>query len=221
MLGLGSLVIFNAAISAEDLSGNSTEPTLTITVRVLDYGQVPQWILANAEKEAASILRAAGIESVWLDCPTRPVAKQSDSACARPFSPADPVLRILSESMAGRMHFHDNTMGYAALEEKGGRGYGFVAGIFYAKVESVAEETRTLRCHVLSHAMAHEIGHLLLGTLKHSNTGLMGACWRPEEMRLARRGELQFSAREATLLRAEVRARASAESFLEEGRRPN
>jgi hypothetical protein len=113
--------------------------------------------------------------------------------------------------MADQLPFRDITLGFAALTEEGGRGY--VAGILCHRAESLAEQTMTPPYHILAHAVAHEIGHLLLRTLKHARTGLMRANWGPEELQLACRGLLLFAPREAARLRAEVRARGAAEAL--------
>ncbi len=40
-----------------------------------------------------------------------------------------------------------------------------------------AHDHREITKHLLGHALAHEIGHLLLGTLDHANQGIMRAPW--------------------------------------------
>jgi hypothetical protein len=60
---------------------------------------------------------------------------------------------------------------------------------------------------LLSYGIAHEIGHLLLGTQSHSHDGLMSAHWGREELLLAARGQLNFTAEQAETIRADVRAR--------------
>jgi hypothetical protein len=60
---------------------------------------------------------------------------------------------------------------------------------------------------LLGHGIAHEIGHLLLGTQRHSSSGLMQAHWDARELRLAVSGLLNFSARQAEAIRADVQAR--------------
>jgi hypothetical protein len=189
------------------LAGTAAKPeegNLGITVRVYDYAGVSQEMLATAEGEAGRILYAAGIGTEWLDCTGRPGTNLGNAACDRPFGPTDIILRILPEPMAGRLPFRNITLGFAALTEEGGHGY--VAGILNHKVESLAKEAQVDRYHILAHGMAHEIGHLLMRTLKHSARGLMRANWGSEELELARRGLLPFSPQEAARLRAEVRA---------------
>jgi hypothetical protein len=52
-------------------------------------------------------------------------------------------------------------------------------------------------------AMAHEIGHLLLGTSAHASTGLMRAIWSRDELHRHDPADWQFSSVEsATMIRA-------------------
>ena len=200
----GVLVVFitlGLAVSA----AKAEEGSLRITVRVYDYAAVSPEILAAAEEETARILHAAGIGTEWLDCTVPQGTNPNDDACRRPFGPADLIVRILPEPMAARLPFRNITLGFALLTEEGG--YGSVAGVLYHKVESLANETHTDRYHILGHGIAHEIGHLLLRTLKHNGRGLMRANWGPEELQLASRGLLRFTPEEAARLRAEVRMR--------------
>ena len=53
---------------------------------------------------------------------------------------------------------------------------------------------------VLAHAMAHEVGHLLLPH-GHSDTGLMRADWDADDLWSAANGELNFTAGQAESIR--------------------
>jgi len=55
--------------------------------------------------------------------------------------------------------------------------------------------------------MAHEIGHLLLGTPEHSSRGIMRARWEREDLRDAARRCLVFNSEQAEKMRANVRSR--------------
>jgi hypothetical protein len=55
--------------------------------------------------------------------------------------------------------------------------------------------------------IAHEIGHLLLGTNSHSGKGLMSASWDLGDMRAIARGRLNFGSDESAKMRAEVARR--------------
>jgi hypothetical protein len=58
--------------------------------------------------------------------------------------------------------------------------------------------------------VAHEIGHLLLGTSKHSKEGLMRALWSHDELRGAKPTHWGFSAAEAARMREGLLRAASA-----------
>lgn len=201
------LAMLMASGSSFARSQNDREEKLRITVRVYNYVQGPPEIIRKAQREAAHILANAGIETEWLECSIGQRQEPARNACGRPFGPADLTMRIVPESMAARLPFRDITLGFAALTEEGGQG--FLGGVFYHKVEQVAKETGTDRHHILAHAIAHEIGHLLLRTAKHGPSGLMRANWGPNDLKLARRGLLPFTPKEAGRIRDEVRARAS------------
>jgi hypothetical protein len=60
---------------------------------------------------------------------------------------------------------------------------------------------------LLGRAIAHEIGHLLLGHPRHSRSGLMRANWTQDEIRGIRPAGWQFSAAEAAQMRHGLAAR--------------
>jgi hypothetical protein len=63
-------------------------------------------------------------------------------------------------------------------------------------------ESYTPTAIILGHAMAHELGHLLLGMNSHSRDGLMRAQWNRGDLAEAVRGNLLFSAQESTRMRS-------------------
>jgi hypothetical protein len=54
---------------------------------------------------------------------------------------------------------------------------------------------------MLGHAIAHEIGHVLLGTIDHSPSGIMKARWETADYRQAEMGLMKFTAREGEAIR--------------------
>jgi hypothetical protein len=60
---------------------------------------------------------------------------------------------------------------------------------------------------ILGCAIAHEIGHLLLGPHGHSSAGIMLGQWEPKQIRHATMGYLLFTSQQAKLMRAEARRR--------------
>jgi hypothetical protein len=60
-------------------------------------------------------------------------------------------------------------------------GSGRVAYMFADRIEHVAISNHIPIERGLGHAMAHEIGHLLIGVNSHSDHGLMRPEWNPDE----------------------------------------
>jgi hypothetical protein len=82
--------------------------------------------------------------------------------------------------------------------------WGNSASIFYPDVQRTAEQEGILRDQLLGHAIAHEIGHLLLNSSTHSSAGLMRARWSSKELIRASQGDLLFNASQAETMRGEV-----------------
>lgn len=89
-----------------------------------------------------------------------------------------------------------------------------MAYVFYDRIEHIAQ-TYLNPSHkpgtddmytviVLAHAMAHEIGHLLLPSADHAVLGLMRASWDAEAFLSAARGDLRFLPGEAASIRAQI-----------------
>jgi hypothetical protein len=60
---------------------------------------------------------------------------------------------------------------------------------------------------LLGCAIAHELGHLLLGPNGHSAGGIMQGEWEPKQLRLALMGGLVFTSQQSKVLRVAARAR--------------
>jgi hypothetical protein len=181
---------------------------LVLTARVYNYAEASQRTLARAESEAGRIIGAAGVAAVWLDCPAfptelRPPAEQSDRDCSGPVSGATVILRILPRSTPANAAFRETIFGFAD-----GR---VLASVFCGRVEHFAldvDRDETEIPVILGHAMAHEIGHLLLGSGAHSKTGIMCGQWDRNYLRRALMGRLVFSPDEIARIQVEVLRRA-------------
>jgi hypothetical protein len=62
---------------------------------------------------------------------------------------------------------------------------------------------------ILGHLIAHEIGHLLLGT-SHSSKGIMSSLLGPLSLGRAISGKLQFTSEEARQIRGQMEKRIQA-----------
>jgi hypothetical protein len=189
--------------SKSHLSQNSKAKPV-ITMRVYNYAQVEarEWI--GAKTEATRVLMSAGIAALWFDCPVTG-EPPSDHVCRKTLEPTDLVLRILPQSMAERMGRGADSFGFAVQSTDGTRSY--VASVFYHRVEIAAREFGVSRAVILGHVLAHEVGHLLLGTDSHSPNGIMRALWTEKELLNASAARLVFLPQQAAVMRTDVMAR--------------
>jgi hypothetical protein len=174
-----------------------------------DYARVPGGTLAAAKKEVTSIFCDIGIEIVWVECTGASRGEPEKAACFEPLRPTSLVIRIHSKFRDTSGALGDSTLGFALLSAEPGRSaYG---SIFYDCVEELAKEGPASRTQILGHAIAHELGHLLLGRLGHSPQGLMRARWQRADLKLATVGRLTFSREETEEMRSEVGVRVRLE----------
>lgn len=181
------------------------QPGLTITLRVYNYAHIGTGLLFRSEGEAAAILRQAGVETVWVDCPLSEPELDRFPACQRPMGRADFVLRIRSSAITPEAAARDDALGSAraCLPD----GIGCSAEVFYQRVADWASGGDIAAYQLLGHAMAHEIGHLLLGPNSHSREGIMRPHWNLTDLQVIAQASLRFTPEQAAHLRAAVLTR--------------
>jgi hypothetical protein len=131
----------------------NADPSPTITILVFNHAQASPAILAGAEREAGRILDRAGLGAVWLDCLDRDSA-DPEGLCHKAREPIDVVLRILPSPI--RRWFRDTSFGFAIPP--------VIASVYYEYVVRLAKSEDAVPV-VLGCAIAHEVGHLLLGRM--------------------------------------------------------
>jgi len=174
-------------------------PGLTITVHVYDYAQTSPTVLPQAKRQAGRIFSEAGLNVVWLDCATGPAIPDSKDPCQQAMADEDVRLRILTAPVQNFLQ--DTVLGFAVAPA--------LATVYYESALALAKyDERDFEAPViLGCAIAHEIGHLLLGSNSHSVSGVMCAHWERKHIRLALMGAMLFSPAEAKLVQAEMRRR--------------
>jgi hypothetical protein len=187
-LGIGSLL--PRAIAAQQMP--ASPPVLRVSV--FDDAGVGIAALRKAEREASRVFRRANIEVIWLECPQNSSEQISFGRCSEVSFPEHLVLRIARRSRDAKK----STLG---MSFQSGDGKGCYVDLFYEPTLELKTESRIGAAIILGHAMAHELGHLLLGTNSHSPDGLMRAHWEPGELAQAAKGNLLFSAEESKRMR--------------------
>src|SRR5215472_12360481 len=80
----------------------------------------------------------------------------------------------------------------------------------YALRLAVADEYGEFNARViLGCIIAHELGHLLLGSNTRSSAGIMRSPWGQKQLRQALMGTLLFTAEESKVMQEQVRARTT------------
>jgi hypothetical protein len=96
-------------------------------------------------------------------------------------------------------------LGYSLVDTSAHEGK--LATIFVDRVEWLAGQTGADTAVVLGFAVAHEIGHLLLGTNTHGTRGIMRALWSRSELQHANVKDWVFSRDEGARMRASLERR--------------
>jgi hypothetical protein len=174
--------------------------TRRVVVRVYETGIGDVALRTTAIQTAASIVELAGIPVEWYDCTEagrRPVcqdARRSGNFIARimpTLTPGAPLRRPSVEAL-GTQGDSEPPLGFAVVDPNTQSGK--MATVFHDQVDAVARRTGVARSELLGRALAHEVGHLLLGVLGHSRTGIMRAVWTDDELTRARPEDWLFAA---------------------------
>jgi len=184
---------------AQNPPTTSLSPEVSISVH--DYADVPTPLLAAAEDQAREIFRRAGLETVWLNCSPK-LEKVEPGSCH--FSDSSHLtLKISPHAMNAKVRDRIEVLGTAYPDEKGA---GYFAYVFYDRIQEIVQR-RSLGHALLADVMAHEIGHLLLGSTSHSASGIMCAHWNYAELRNVGEGTMWFIPAQSRIMRDRLRAR--------------
>ena len=152
-----------------------------------------------AMRTAAAIVADAGVSVAWLDCGQN----GRDVPCEGERGALDFVVRIVPEYVPtaagpGKAVLTSQTMqnaglelGFAAVNPTAHSGV--LATIYHDRVQAVAFNAGLGYDELLGRAMAHEIGHLLLPSAGHGDSGLMRAVWTGEELTRNRPADWRFA----------------------------
>jgi hypothetical protein len=192
MLIVPGVLSINAAAETED----------RVSVRTYNYASIPAGQLRPATSEATQIFRRSRISVEWIDC--RVPGAASGSACTDPLiAGRDLMLRLIDRPpTADRVV----ALGESMLDH-GERG-GVLMTIDTWTVRAIAERVQAPLPTLLGRAIAHEIGHLLLGSGEHPRLGLMRARWSNDELRGLKPAHWGFSSREAAQMRQTLRGKS-------------
>jgi hypothetical protein len=177
---------------------DTTTPKQRITIHLYNYAKVSAKTLTKAKERTNQLFLYAGLETVWVDHPVLIDNPGTGSSSTDSWGRADFVLRLLSQARKG---LRKKAMGEALSLR--------IANVFLNRVEQQTSIGEITTDEVLGHAMAHEIGHLLLGEDSHSKSGIMVAKWLGQDLHRMSKGDLRFTEEEVKKIQAEVQRRTN------------
>jgi hypothetical protein len=179
---------------------------LRLCIHVHNPANASSRILDKATERAAETLTAAGVEIVWQFRPAdEPGASMTDqhAASAQKHEPDLRdylVIRILPR-------FPDyclpGVLGYSLPDAR----FGPHVVLFFNRIERASLLNDVDVATVLGYAMAHEIGHVLLGSSEHSPGGIMKARWSMLDYENAAEGYMRFTPQQADVIRGRASIR--------------
>jgi hypothetical protein len=192
-------------------SAHSRPADAQVTVSVYNDAQVPSDILAGAEQQAARIFSRAELDVTWLKC-THVNSGERAAACSGFEVPGHVAVRIIANTASSKS---DEVFGVAFLAPDGTGRY---SDVFWKRVQSFHSNSNVDLGGILGSVIAHEMGHLLLGSNAHAISGIMRAHWESGELHRIAMGTLMFLPEESKRMHARI---ATAKAFLASKDRPD
>jgi hypothetical protein len=164
-----------------------------LTVRVYDNANVPKGALRAALDMAAQTLRPADVEVTWISC-----SASSGGRCTVPLGRGELMVRLVRSATGAAGD--DESLGTALVDPASGTGV--LATVYVDRVERLAQGSDGDLGMLLGRAMAHEIGHLLMGRSAHARHGLMRPRWTRAEVTRNATADWGFDAPDVRAIRA-------------------
>ena len=177
--------ILIAGILAAGISAHARDSKpADVTVYVNGSDLPPSAVDFGARTTVTWMFARVGVRLAW-----RAGEPKSGAASA---SPVTILVQFASEAPAGAS---PNALAYAL--PYGGEGAAIT--LMYDRIRKTAHRSNREQ-PILAHVLAHEIAHVLQGTNRHSETGVMKAQWNDGDYDAMERKPLEFSAFDVTLI---------------------
>jgi hypothetical protein len=186
---------------------DAQSPT-SLTVRLYNLAGLSPDDVVRAQLAAESILRNAGMDVTTRRCGGSATAGTPLDDCSDRITPSDVIVRIID---APKYHLtlgpHVLGVAYVVKGSRAGR----LATLYSDRIVSAAARVAVEPGTLLGRVLAHEVGHLLLGTNHHGETGLMRADWPDTLLNNHGEKEWYFSMVEAVAMQNQLLVHSAAE----------
>ena len=171
-----------------------------VAVSVYDDAQVLRDTLTRAEQQATNTFSRVGLNVTWVNC-TDINGGRGTAACNEIDGPLHLVLRITPNVASATS---EAAFGVAFLASDGTGRYG---DVFWKRAQELQSNSNVDLAAILGCVMAHEMGHLLLGSNAHAISGIMRPRWEADELRRIKMGTLVFLPEQGKRMRARIAQR--------------
>jgi hypothetical protein len=193
---MGAIDCFRTALASYLLSSIMVGQGLSdkkLSIVIYDGAALGSKALDRTERLASAILSASGLQSSWsegspsdwqtlrADFTARPAAE-----CLTVPIPAILRVQIFRHAPPG---LSSQALGLSLPCSK----EGVQVAIYADRIAKVSETGGPTFCRVLAYAIAHELGHVLLHSARHEDTGLMKAVWSKSDWQRAAVSIVSFS----------------------------
>ncbi len=175
-----------------------------LMISMYDRAHIGSKTLTRAELLASEIFARAGVEAHWTtpstfdgDALLQDFSAGTGEDCAQPLASKTVSAEILPHAPNG---FSLQALGYALPCA----GRGMQVTIYADRIETVSGASLACFYRVLGHAIAHEVGHVLLRSCAHDSGGLMKGVWAKGDWQRAAVAIIPFTPGQAGLLKQEL-----------------
>jgi hypothetical protein len=199
--GVAMLGVLFVACASWGQYGNAPDSQLVVAVYD-DAGVAPEIVL-RAEAQANRVFREAGIDVQW-----RNLLWEAAPGLG-PLRAQEKSTRLMVRIVPRSRDLKGEIFGLAFLDDDG---RGRQADIFYSGIAKLSANGSHDTALLLGSVMAHELGHLLLGSHSHSSTGIMRGRWDQDVLQLAAAGRDGFSAEQAGRMQERIASFANTDA---------
>ena len=177
------------------MTAAAADSDVPITIRAYNTFGVNGTAFTSARAVAHRVLQLAGIQALWRECRT-PAYQAPRDRCDDVLAGNEIIVRVVR---GPRFSGSNAPLGDSLIERTGGGGV--FATVYADRVLSAGSRTGVDPAILLGRAIAHEVGHLLIGS-GHSTRGLMRAKWSDDELRRNRDRDWLFTNSQAQSMKA-------------------
>ncbi len=177
--------------------------TIPMVIRVYVYREIPKPMSRCARELVTLILARGGVTAEWQEGRAIRRGHAGDKPSAGEAAPVLVTLRLMDAPAKPSADTTSRTLGFAVLDPETGRGD--LTTVYVNRVLTLARRAHGSPGELLGAVIAHEIGHVLLGSQQHGRSGVMQAEWSEHTLRLERLDRMEFTSAELTRIHARLR----------------